>query len=122
VNLYGLPSLDELRADPARVAELPARVASDLLAEVEGELVRAQRLRDSPLLRAAIGDGPRRRSSGDGDEILEIEEAAHRLGRSPRWLYANHRGLPFVLQDGKRCRLRFSATGIDRYIRERRGL
>ena len=48
------------------------------------------------------------------DRLLTVTEAAERLACSPDWLY-RHR-LPFAVRNGRQ--LRFSATGLDRYIRQ----
>jgi hypothetical protein len=120
VNLRAAPTLDELKADPGRAGDLPAQAASDLLTELEGEIVRTQRLRDALLVRSVVGDSTVRKTK-QGDEMLDVDAAAQLLGVSKRWLYVHARDLPFTLQDGKRCKLRFSAVGIARYVRERQG-
>ena len=48
------------------------------------------------------------------DSLLSIEEAAERLGMSVKWLYSNHRDMPFARKQGKR--ILFSSRGIDSYI------
>ena len=53
------------------------------------------------------------------DTLLTVEEAADRLGVSPDWLYRRTSQLPFVVRVGRH--VRFSAKGIDRYIRNRMG-
>lgn len=55
----------------------------------------------------------------DEIERLDIEAAALRLATSVDWLYRHSKDLPFVVRNGRQ--LRFSAHGIDRYIRERSG-
>jgi excisionase family DNA binding protein len=60
--------------------------------------------------------------SGDGhstDALLNVKEAAARLGTSADWLYRRTKSLPFVVRVGRH--VRFSANGIDRYIRNRMG-
>jgi len=52
------------------------------------------------------------------DELLGVEEAALRLGVSRDYLYHNHKRLPFTRRMGRS--LRFSAHGIQTYIRGRR--
>lgn len=52
------------------------------------------------------------------DRLLDVDEAADRLGTSTDYL--RHSGkLPFTVRIGSR--LRFSARGIDRFIRTRQG-
>ena len=49
------------------------------------------------------------------DELLDVEEAARRLHSSPAFLYRHHDRFPFTRRVGRN--LRFSARGIERYIR-----
>ena len=49
------------------------------------------------------------------DELLDIHEAARRLGASTSYLYHNCSKLPFTRHVGRN--LRFSARGIESYIR-----
>jgi excisionase family DNA binding protein len=53
------------------------------------------------------------------DPLLTIEEAAARLGVSLDWLYRRTKSLPFVVRVGRH--VRFSGTGIGRYVRNRMG-
>ena len=53
----------------------------------------------------------------DTDRLLTVGEAAQRLACSKDWLY-RHR-LPFAVRNGRQ--LRFSADGLERYIRQRAG-
>ena len=65
-------------------------------------------------------------AKGDGhapareDLLLTVKEAAQKLGVLPDWLYRRAKKLPFTVRLGKR-HLRFSARGIERYIRQRQG-
>jgi predicted DNA-binding transcriptional regulator AlpA len=49
------------------------------------------------------------------DALLNVDQAAKRLGVSAAYLYRNHRRFPFVRRMGRN--LRFSSVGIDEYIR-----
>lgn len=53
------------------------------------------------------------------DALLNVEEAAKRLGVSTDWIYRRTRKLPFVVRVGRN--VRFSSNGIDRYVRNRMG-
>ena len=50
------------------------------------------------------------------DELLDVDEAATRLGMSAGYLYHNHQKFSFSRRVGRS--LRFSADGIDSYIQE----
>jgi predicted DNA-binding transcriptional regulator AlpA len=53
------------------------------------------------------------------DRLLDVAEAAEKLGVDRAWLYRRTRSLPFVVHlDGA---VRFSARGVDQFIAARRG-
>jgi predicted DNA-binding transcriptional regulator AlpA len=54
------------------------------------------------------------------DSLLDVGEAARRLGVSVAYLYRNHETLPFTRRVGRS--LRFSARGIEECIRRRSAL
>jgi predicted DNA-binding transcriptional regulator AlpA len=53
------------------------------------------------------------------DHLLNVDEAAQQLNASADWLYRNADKLPFTVRVGRN--LRFSAQGVQRYIRSRAG-
>ena len=69
---------------------------------------------------AAAGAGLVALEKGNGvpDEAVDIEEAARRLGMSPRYLYRHASKLPFVVRQGRRVTC--SSAGITAFLRERR--
>jgi predicted DNA-binding transcriptional regulator AlpA len=48
------------------------------------------------------------------DQLLDVDEAARRLGMSKDYLYRRHDRFPFTRRVGRN--LRFSARGIEEYI------
>ena len=52
------------------------------------------------------------------DRLLDVNEAAARLGETAEWLYRRSKTLPFARRQGRH--VRFSSRGIDEYIRGRR--
>jgi predicted DNA-binding transcriptional regulator AlpA len=52
------------------------------------------------------------------DELLEVPEAAHRLGVSPDFVYRNHKKYTFTRREGRK--LLFSSAGLDAYLRKSR--
>jgi excisionase family DNA binding protein len=114
VNHSGGATLDELADNPNRAAALPAEVATALLARcviVQSALV-------GRILAAPAGE-PRGTDGTGEDRLLDVDEAAQRLGTSTDYLYRHSRKLPFTVRIGSR--LRFSARGIERFIRTRQG-
>lgn len=58
--------------------------------------------------------------TADGDQLLTVEEAAQKLSVPKDWLYRHSKKLPFSVRLGPR-HLRFSARGIEKFIRQRQG-
>ena len=52
------------------------------------------------------------------DELLDVSEAAQRLGVSPDYLYRHSRQFPFTRRMGRK--LLFSSAGLDNYLRRAR--
>lgn len=81
----------------------------DLIAQVEGLKARLY-----ARLNASNSTPPTAR-----DRLLNVKEAAQKLGRSTDWLYRHSSELPFIVRDGRL--LRFSEQGIEDYIKRRMG-
>jgi len=60
------------------------------------------------------------RESPSADRLLDVTEAAHRLGVSKDYLYRHAKHWPFALRVGP-GQLRFSERGMDRWIKTRLG-
>ena len=65
---------------------------------------------------AASSDPSASRTEAD---LLTVVEAAALLGVSARWLYRHAKDLPFARKLSRKC-LRFSRTGIARWLATRR--
>lgn len=52
------------------------------------------------------------------DCLLDVKEAAERLGISAQYLYRHSEQFPFTRREGRK--LLFSSLGIDRYIAQKR--
>jgi predicted DNA-binding transcriptional regulator AlpA len=104
-----VPSLDAIAADPSLVETLPRETQ----AEIALRLSRAAM--DIMFIVLATAPTPSRRPE---DRLLDVKEAAAKLGRTPAWLYAHWRELPFsVTEPGQRPR--FSERAIDAWIQAR---
>jgi predicted DNA-binding transcriptional regulator AlpA len=99
----GLPGLDAVDA-------LPAQAIPGFLAHLAALQLRAAVRLGAP------DEGPARGT--EPDALLDVNEAAKRLGTSVDWLYRHAAGLPFTRRLSER-QLRFSSTGIEQYIRRR---
>ncbi len=100
----------------AQIGQMSGEVETGVLPAFLGRL---EALRASSWARLAKLAGNRRGATPEGpDRLLDVQEAARRLGVSTDYLY-RHKGLPFRVQMGRR--VRFSFKGIERYIRHRQG-
>ena len=107
------PTLEELAVDPSKALVLDAHAAQVLTTTA---LAALNALNTRQLSLAAV-QGNRSNSKGC-DRLMNVNEAAEKLGVKPDWLYRRHRGLPFTVRQGRM--IRFSELGIDEYIRTRR--
>ncbi len=107
--LTALPSLDELARDPERARDLPAPVVRAILGQLAAiQLQLVVRLAEAP------GEV---QNPDAADRLLTATRVAERLGRSPKWVYANAARLPFAIRlDGQHPR--FSERGLERWITE----
>lgn len=113
MNPVPVPTLDALAADPGQAVALPGPAVAGLLAR----LAAVQAALAARALTLALE--PAEPPSADADRLLTAEEAAERLAMSRDWVYRHARRLPFTVRlDGSA--LRFTAHGIDRYLRQRR--
>ncbi len=113
-GLFVVPRLEELVADPSRAGVLDAHTARVLRTQAITAL-NVLNGHDLDITRAEIeGHGQQQR-----DRLLNIDQAAEKLGRKKDWLYRHHKELSFTVRHGKL--LRFSELGVEEYIRKRRG-
>jgi predicted DNA-binding transcriptional regulator AlpA len=112
-GLFGVPRLEELVADPDKVRVLDAHTTRVLRKQA---LIALNLLYDLELERDRIAPD---RPAQERDRLLNVQEAATKLGVTIDWLYRHHKNLPFTVRHGRP--LRFSELGIEQYIRKRRG-
>jgi predicted DNA-binding transcriptional regulator AlpA len=125
----GPPSRDEPFAEPATllhgdvdaVATMPAERLPALLVEVASMQSRLAAVSNAISARlianAEAGSGAHR----GGSCLLDVQEAAERLGMSTDWLYRHARQLPFTRRVGRRA-VKFDPTGLARWVAaQRRG-
>ncbi len=107
-------TLDELAVTPERVRDLSPLEAAELLLRVVGL--------QTALLSRVLPAAPNEHATGATveDRLLTPQEAARRLGVSPRWLYRHAKRLPFTRHLSRKA-LRFSAEGLEKYLRQRQG-
>jgi excisionase family DNA binding protein len=108
-----VPTLDEIAANPERARDVSPATAAALLAKLAGvQTVLLARVF------APAGENKGNAASAE-DRLLTVAEAAEQLGLSQDWLYRHAKILPFTVRLGNT--LRFSATGIAKWIRSRQG-
>jgi excisionase family DNA binding protein len=106
-------TLDHIADDPSEAEKMSTGDATILLAR----LAVVQSVLTTRLLTIMV-DGQKQPAGNEPDRLLTVPQAAQQLGLSADWLYRHADRLPFTVRVGVR-RLRFSAQGVDRYIRER---
>jgi predicted DNA-binding transcriptional regulator AlpA len=116
MSLEAIPNLDDLTRDPMSATSLPAEIVENLL----GKTAIVQSILISRLLalRAAHPDNTPSESDNQ-DRLLTVEEAARMIGKSESHLYHQAANYPFTVRIGGN--LRCSRTGIEKFIRQRRG-
>jgi predicted DNA-binding transcriptional regulator AlpA len=107
-KIAAVPTLMDLLNAPERISALPR----DVIAELRGQITKLDTLLLSRLLA-----GSEAQPGADGDRLLDVAEAAAKLGLSRDALYRNE--YPFVVKIGNRRR--FSERGIEKFIRNRTG-
>jgi predicted DNA-binding transcriptional regulator AlpA len=107
-----VPTIDEIATDEGRAAGL----SLDVLEALAGRCLTAH----ARILARMIAA---RRENGavlEEDRLLDVTEAAKHLSVTEDWLYRHARTLPFTVRAGRK--VRFSSSGIARWIRERQAL
>ena len=105
--------LAEWAHDLSETEELPADQIPGLVCQVAA----LQSILAARLVRA-LQTADETRAEGT-DRLLTVPQAAERLACTADWLYRHHPRLSFAVRNGRQ--LRFSADGLDRYIRQRAG-
>src|SRR3990172_4994515 len=113
MTLKPIPKLQDIAESPALVSEMAADLVETLLGKcsvVQGALV-------SRLLALRVNGGNQPERPTEGDRLLDVREAAAKLGTSRDYLYRNSDKLPFVVRIGRQ--VRYSEAGIEKFIRRR---
>jgi hypothetical protein len=98
-----------MRAGLESVLEAAKKLPCDELPLFLGELEAIKYTAMARLFGAAVA------LPASEEQLVDIDEAAGRLGMSPDYLYRNWRALPFAKKEGSR--VLFSISGINEYIR-----
>jgi len=102
-------SLEDLKADPSMVKDLSLEKCLSMLIILASV---------QTLLLGRILSFNGKPELFQEDKLLNVEQAAERLGCNPDWLYRHSKKLPFTRRLSPR-QLRFSSKGIKKYIQER---
>ena len=104
--------------DPTRCATLPLDAVAPLLMQIAARMTRLTALQNA--LAARVLTAQDQRPTGP-ERLLDVEEAAARLGMSTDWLYRHARQLPFTRRVGRRA-VKFDPAGLARWVAtQRRG-
>lgn len=107
-----------LASDHVDVVELlkdPSKVVGLTCEQIPALLTQLSTLQAAMAVRLISGN----QSQPSSDTLLNVDEAAARLGVSADWLYRRTKALPFVVRVGRH--VMFSTQGIDRYIKRQMG-
>ncbi len=113
-GLFVVPRLEELVADPGQIGVLDMDTARVLKTQAIAALNLLHSY-DLERARMVVED----HGLQGRDRLLNVVEAAVKLGVKPDWLYRHHKNLPFTVRHGRL--LRFSELAMDDYIRRRLG-
>jgi hypothetical protein len=114
------PTLAQVIEDPRRATD----VSDDLLPQYIGSLAqllsRAEVAMGALTRRLPVVFNGKTVQTASGDRLLDVHEAAKKLGRSEDWLYRNAKKLPFTVRNPDGRGVQFSEQGIEEDIRNRR--
>jgi excisionase family DNA binding protein len=105
--------LNEILRRPESIPEIPFEAIPATLAQ----LAAVQSMLAARLIETQEGDKGAEHTAGD--RLLTVEEAAERLGVARDFLYRRTARLPFTVRLGRA--VRFSESGLTRWIRSRNG-
>jgi excisionase family DNA binding protein len=106
-------SLDEIARNPELARAISPQNARSLMAQCAAVMAALA------TIRSGCSCSRSEDANAKPDELLTTAEAADRLSMSRDWVYRHAGKLPFTVRQGRA--LRFSSSGIDDYIRKRRG-
>jgi predicted DNA-binding transcriptional regulator AlpA len=114
-------TIEDLAADPALAARLPADAIPALMGELAARQAAlsavssalAARWMQAARSEALGADAP----AAAGDSLLNVRQAAAKLNMSESWLYQNAWRFPFLVRQGGA--LRFSRQGLEHYLQAR---
>lgn len=112
-SLNVIPKLADVLADSGKVASLSPEAIPAMLGELE-------QLKAMLWYRLNFAQGNAGyRPNECGERLLDVREAAAMLHTSADYLYRHSSKLPFTVHMGRQ--LRFSESGVKRYIQQRTG-
>jgi hypothetical protein len=95
-------------ADPSRIDAVPAAELPDLIGALESLKARLWARLNAPTV------APAAPAPASPDRLLDVNEAAGRLGVTARWMYRKAASLPFTRRPSPGT-LRFSERGLERW-------
>lgn len=104
-ELYAVPKLEELAADPKKAMVLDQQTTR-VLTTIGITAVNALMLRQLDFAVEGGGVGTQQEIAGDEQgRFLTVEEGAAILHRDPRWFYRHARRLPFIRRVSRKSML-----------------
>ncbi len=112
MNLFPIPTLEQVAETPAKAKGLPPDVRQSLAFRALTVL--------NALFAAGLADGASsngNRESREGDRLLTAKEVADRMGVCLDYVYKNASEFPFAWKEGRR--VLFSERGLERYLQKK---
>jgi excisionase family DNA binding protein len=101
--------------DFSELIQDPKRIACVQAAQIPAFLMQLSALQTALAARLIVTE----QTSAEADTLLAVDEAAEHLGVSEDWIYRRTKTLPFVVRVGRH--VRYSARGMEKYIRNKMG-
>jgi predicted DNA-binding transcriptional regulator AlpA len=110
---------EDLRYDEFDLQHLSGEALSRLKAEIGVIVGQAELTREMISAEHARRELNNSAPHAESDRLIDVKEAAVRLGYSTDFIYTHADEFPFTVRHNRS--LRFSSLGIDRYIKKRAG-
>lgn len=115
--LAALPSLAEIAAKPAMARSLSQNARNALIMQASAAIFALSASMIEAETSSTAYSVRRESPAPNEDRLLDVKEAARKLGISTSTLYKRANQYGFTIREGRL--LRFSSHGIDRYIEQR---
>ena len=111
------PTVGQVILDPEQARDVPADLVPKYIVSLATLLSRVEMAVGALSHRLPVVFNGKTVQTESGDRLLNVKQAAVRLGRSSDWLYRRAAKLPFTVRNGRG--VQFSEAGIEQWIHAR---